>query len=1106
MASRFITNDGTSLTNTVKSLIKNSKQLAFLVGFFYFSGFKQIYKEIGNLPLRILVGMDADVDVSNRMREFYTYFGEENPPESKLTIKNKWFDEVVNVVCKADALDNQDTQEAFRIFKDKLLDGSLEVRKTLEPNHAKMYLFSSVSPDPISNNDTGKVIVGSSNLSIQGLKARSEINVYLQDDNDFQVAKRIFEELWDSAVVLVDVNNKDEFFEKVIKKTWLDSVPSPYLMYIKVLLEYFRATEDKILTPHELSKDSLIEFFNVSYQIDAIRDGVAKVRKHSGCIIADVVGLGKSIIASSIAANLELAGDVQRTVVICPPHLKTEWETYAKSFYLRGYTIYTSGKIGQAVIDYRTAKDILIIIDEAHRYRNEDTQDYADLHELCMGNRVLLLSATPFNNSPSDIFAMLKLFQIPTNSTIQTVNNLSKQMSLLMAQYKELKKDQRTGTLTDEEFERKAADIARSIRDILDPIVIRRTRIDLIKHNGYREDLIENGIEFAKVKSPVSQIYELGTLSKLYVETLEILEPDPTDGTKKGFTGARYSPLTYLKDDKEIIEKYAKMFDMDNFKVSQVNAAKFMKRLLVCRFESSKAAFIQSLTNVLKSMQTLKKVYCDYKIIPFDNNGKLFDRTRLEDLDDDFDGSLFEFEEYLSLAFSEEIKKGLKFIDAKDLTSDFLLDLDHDIDLFKRFLAKWKRVDSDPKLDAITATIQDSLKKEPNRKIIIFTEFSDTSEYLCSELQNRGIRAISYSGKNAGSSRRDVIRANFDAGYPYEMKNDFEVLVGTDAISEGISLHRAGTIYNYDIPYNPTRVIQRVGRINRMNKKVFDELYIYNFFPTATGEAISHISEISTFKMKLFQVILGADTQILKGNETLGGYMSRQYEEAAQIEDTVSWDIKYRNELDELKDKHPDWIVEVENLPQRSRVARKDVDMKLEGVVGYEFFKPLHENGVLLFTRKGDSFRFSSDDNDTDVLPPQQALAIFKASPDEEGFAVSDDFYLKYQTAKASSGLVKSSAKRSKSLQEANKVLVALKKQLLAPVDRDYLDSVISIANIDSISLFNLKRIKRINPIQIDAVKQLKKIVSEEFVRSVLEKNDSIGNEPEVVLLAEEMI
>lgn len=1104
MATRFITNNkGTSLTDTITNIIRNSQKLDFIVGFFYFSGFGQIYKEIGDRPLRVLVGMNADVDISNRIREFYTYFEEGNTPESKISIKNRWYDEVVSVVSKADVLDTQETQEAFRVFKKKLFNGTLEVRKTKDPNHSKMYLFSSIEPDPISSNNTGKVLVGSSNLSIQGLRARNEVNVYLQDDNDYQEAKAIFDELWESSIVLVDSNTKDDFFEKVVKRTWLDMIPRPFLMYIRVLIEFFKTSEDRILTPSEITKESLTEFFDISYQTDAIRDGVSKVRKHSGCIIADVVGLGKSVIASAIAANLERAGDVKRTVIVCPPHLKSEWETYSQSFYLQGCAIYTPGKISQAAVEYKASQDLLIIIDEAHRYRNEDTQDYADLHELCAGNKVLLLSATPFNNRPEDIFSLIKLFQIPTHSTIQTVNDLSRQMAFLIAQHKELKKEQRAKTLTDEAFDEKSKEIARAIRDILDPVVIRRTRIDLVKHNGYNRDLKALGIEFSKVHSPISQKYELGCLSDLYLNTLEVLAPDSSNSHIKGFTGARYKPLTYLRNDKSIIKKYADLFDMDNFQTGQKNVAKFMKQLLVCRFESSKFAFIKSLSNILESMKNLRMFYCEKHVIPLNSKGKLFDAAKLDDLDDDIDGSLFELEDYLRMTFSDALGKGLKFIDANDLTSDFLVDLDDDIKLFEEYLKKWKSVENDPKLDSIAKTIKDSLKNEPRRKIVVFTEFSDTAEYLDKEFKARGIKVVSYSGKVAGSRLRDLIRANFDAGRALEnQRNDYDVLIGTDAISEGISLHRAGTIYNYDIPYNPTRVIQRVGRINRMNKKIFDELFIYNFFPTATGEEISHTSEISTFKMKLFQTILGSDTQILTEDETLDGYFARQYDDAVASEDMVSWDIEYRNELDEVAMDFPELIKAARELPQRSRVARKNVEIPK----GEKQYNELHDKGVLLFSRKGDSFRFSSDSEEVGVVSPQQALSVFKCNQDEKGYEVSDEFYTRYQNARKASGLIKKNTQKSKSLQDANKVFNMMKKLNLHQADRDYLESVIKAANIDSISLFNLKRIKRIKPTRLDSIVELKSIIPESFVRSIMLKYEKLDNEPEIVLLAEELL
>lgn len=129
------------------------------------------------------------------------------------------------------------------------------------------------------------------------------------------------------------------------------------------------------------------------------------------------------------------------------------------------------------------------------------------------------------------------------------------------------------------------------------------------------------------------------------------------------------------------------------------------------------------------------------------------------------------------------------------------------------------------------------MRNEPDRKLIVFSEFADTVNYLGKALIEAGLPAMKYTSADATIANKDRIRANFDAGLkPSLQQNDFHILVATDAISEGYNLHRAGAIFNYDIPYNPTRVIQRIGRINRINKKVFDELYIYNYFPTEIGE------------------------------------------------------------------------------------------------------------------------------------------------------------------------------------------------------------------------------------------------------------------------------
>lgn len=1102
MAKKFITNNSgeTSLSEYVEDLTKKGSKLDFLVGYFFFSGFCEIYKDIKDKPLRILVGMDAEVDLNNCICEYTTILGDKKNFDSKATIKNKYFESLKEAINKADILDAKDFEDSYRVFIKKLEDGTLEVRKTKEPNHAKMYLFY-LPKGAERINDESKIIIGSSNFSLQGFKARNEINVYLQDENDFEDGRKIFEDLWQSSTPLVSRENKDEL-ENVLVHTWLEAVPTPYLMYVRTLYEYFKKSDDYIKTPKELTRGRMNEFFDASYQVDAIRDGVAKVKKHSGVIVADVVGLGKSIIASAIAANLD-----KRTVIISPPHLKSQWEDYAADFGLRGCKVYTSGKIEEAAKENKNHTGLVIIIDEAHRYRNENTQDYGFLHQLCAGNQVILLSATPFNNRPEDIFSLIKLFQIPSNSTIQTVNNLGNQMAELVTKYKKLKKEHRQNKSGDSEFNREADEIVRQIRDILDPVVIRRTRVDLEKMTEYKDDLKANGIEFSDVKPPVPQKYELGDLSELYINTLEQL----TD-KDSGFKGTRYKPLTYLKADpndktktyKKLIKKYAVHFDdIENFTSGQRNMADFMKQLLVRRFESSKYSFIRSLENITNSMKNLRRWFTDDKKIPMAKNTKLPDIDELEAMTSDNENELFPDDEYIESALNS---RNIWWIDAEDVSPDFLKDLDCDISLLEGFLEEWNKTKSDPKLETIEKNIRASLEKEPARKIIIFTEFSDTADYLFDSFKKSGLKAMMYSSEVASKARRDLIRSNFDAGFPQSLqKNDFDVLVATDAISEGFSLHRAGTIYNYDIPYNPTRVIQRVGRINRINKKVFNELYIYNFFPTATGEEVSHTAEISTFKMKLFQAILGADTQILTSDEAIDGYLGKEFVEAQNEENTESWDVKYKNELNDIKNNRRNILEAALELPQRCRIARKK---SLPKPQDDELFTGIQQKGVLLFSKKGDSYRFSftSLDGKSVMLNPENALALFEAKPDEKGEKVSDSFYPVYEKAKQSSGHVKQTRQNSKNIQEALSAVTMLKNKAEDKNDKEYLEGVRNVISWDSIPLYYMKRIAKIDAAKDGAFEELKQIIPENYLETLIEKNSKVGSESETVLLAEEMV
>lgn len=386
------------------------------------------------------------------------------------------------------------------------------------------------------------------------------------------------------------------------------------------------------------------------------------------------------------------------------------------------------------------------------------------------------------------------------------------------------------------------------------------------------------------------------------------------------------------------------------------------------------------------------------------------------------------------------------------------------------------------------------MQKEPKRKIIIFTEFSDTADYLYEKFKEDGVKVMAYSSKLATKSARDAIRENFDAGFPQNLqKNDFDVLVATDAISEGFSLHRAGTIYNYDIPYNPTRVIQRVGRINRINKKVFDELFIYNFFPTATGEEISHTAEISTFKMKLFQAILGADTKILTEDETIDGYFGKEFTEAQNEENAKSWDVDFKNELNEIKTKHKDILDAALELPKRCRIARKNVSYEnsKSNLQNPELFEGIKRKGCSAFSKKADSFRFcfASKDGEAKSVDPQVALTLFKAADNEQGEKVTDAFYALYERAKKESGIVKTSGAKSKNVQNALSQI----RFLLETADeseKEYLKAVRDAISWDAVPAIYINQILKIKADKNDAILQTKEILPENYIETLFSKEE----------------
>lgn len=1081
MSSSFITNKEKFLSDIINGILPKTNAVDILVGYFYYSGYIQLSENLKDKQIRILVGLDVDLQISKHIREVEAI---RNGLVSRSIIKEDYYKQFVGIFNDSDFLDTAEKLEQFKMFYGKILDGTLEIRKTLEPCHSKMYLFAYNDLVNEGGELPGVLITGSSNLSYQGLKGRLELNARFNDKQDYDEGKKLFDELWDSSVVIVSKENLDEWNNKVMARIWYDKIYSPYLMYIRVLKEYFNIpTSNNILTPHDITEG---RYANLRYQTDAVQMALNALNNHNGAIVADVVGLGKSVIASTIARNLRL-----RTIIVCPPHLYKQWEGFRDEFGFTA-TVFSAGKIEDAVLHYqelvKDGEQFLIIIDEAHRFRNEYTQDYALLHNLCFGNKVLLLTATPFNNQPADIYALIKLFQIPTRSTLKTVENLGAAFKDLIDKYRVLREAQKAGKTTDEEIKTEVNNIAKKIRSIISPLVVRRSRLDLRDIPEYANDLKQQNIQLVLPDDPIELEYDLSELKSMYLSTLDRI--NKSEGSRDSvyrFKAARYSPALYIHE--ELRDKLAKeLEDKTGVKFNlligrQTNISSFMRHLLVARFESSVAAFRSSLNYMIQSSEHMLRWIEKRHKIPVFKKGNLPDVEAFYESSDD---GMEEFEEL----FEKYESRGFFEIDMKYVKDDFVTDVKADVKLLKNLREQWfgkdNTVKSDPKLDSFIRIVRRQMEAEPNRKLIVFSEFADTVNYLGEALVNAGLPVMKYTSADATPANKDRIRANFDAGLkPSLQQDDFHILVATDAISEGYNLHRAGAIFNYDIPYNPTRVIQRIGRINRINKKVFNELYIYNYFPTDVGEAETRTKEISTLKMAMIHAIMGEDTKVLTKEEDIQAYFKERYRQEFARSEEVSWDTPYRKLLNSLKG--TEVYDQAMKLPHRARTAR-NVDKS--------------KKGVLMFGRKGDDFVFKIGDIMTTpvMIPAEEAIALFEAEKDEKPVDLSHDFDVVYQKVKASLFSGDVTERNEKDLINAlAKIKILMKNQLLP---KDYLSDLLQVIKADALSGYEIRYINQLAP--KDAAK-LPLQISTEYLARIINSQNKVDDNEETLILSEEL-
>jgi len=361
------------------------------------------------------------------------------------------------------------------------------------------------------------------------------------------------------------------------------------------------------------------------------------------------------------------------------------------------------------------------------------------------------------------------------------------------------------------------------------------------------------------------------------------------------FNYSRYTPLLYYRG--EITQPEI---------LAQTNMRKFMKILLVKRLESSFYAFRQSINRFIHSYEKFidefdkGNVYVSKKYI-----NKIF-----EFLENDNDEAIQKL--------IEEDKAG-KYL-SKDFDPKYRGLLEKDLKTLREIQKIWNIVDRDPKL----LQFLDILSSHPilkKNKLIVFTESKETADYLNENLQK--YKVMKFTGGSSEYTRRKVIE-NFDpkAHFP---RDDFRILISTEVLSEGVNLHKSNVVINYDIPWNPTRMMQRVGRINRVDTK-FDKIYTFNFFPSKQSNDVIKLKEAAAAKIHAFITLLGNDARLLTENEEIESHelFNRLTSKESIIgeDEGQESDLKYLKIIKDIREDNPDLFAKIKSLPKKARTAR----------------------------------------------------------------------------------------------------------------------------------------------------------------------------------------
>ena len=792
----------------------------------------------------------------------------------------------------------------------------VSIRSMVKPDflHGKMYHIK-------NSNNTEEAILGSSNFTVQGLglnhKSNIELNLIMNDRRDVGELKEWFDKLWNNEMEGVETEDVKDEVLKYLEKLYIDNEPE--FIYFKTLYHIFEKYLD------EQEKGGLLnektgffesEIWNMLYdfQKDGVKGAINKILKHNGCIIADSVGLGKTFEALAVINYFErLNKDV---LVLCPKKLMGNWTIYQarqkntlnpflKDRFNYSVLYHTDlgrihGKSDANGIDlenFNWGAFDLVIIDESHNFRGNPMDKTKDDGSVRMNRakwlmekiikegvktKVLMLSATPVNNNLRDLRNQISLITEGRNDAMfesTQIKDIALSLKNAQTQFTNWADNKKNPKRSVRQLIER---LDSSFFKLLDELTIARSR----KHikSFYNMNIIG---KFPERLKPISVYPSIDLKDRFFTY-------DALNKKILQYKLSVFNPSAYVKD--EMQHKYEelakgqvlafKQSDREHFLIGMMKV-NFLKRL-----ESSIKSFEISMDRTIKKIEKLE--------IKINNFLKTRSKTQLEELEA-LEPDEDELEENADDLEQWQVGKKLKF-DLADLHLDaWLADLRKDKEALNDIYNNASAIDQkrDAKLKDLKKLIEDKIKKplnDNNKKVVVFTAFADTANYLYECLEdwvindlklNIALVAGGFTQTSFGRNDYSAILTNFsplsknrDKMSKMPQDGEIDILIATDCISEGQNLQDCDYLINYDIHWNPVRIIQRFGRIDRLGSKN-DKIQLVNFWPTKDLDNYINLKERVEARMALVDVTATADDNVLATD---------------QIEELIEDDLKYRNQ------------------------------------------------------------------------------------------------------------------------------------------------------------------------------------------------------------------